>query len=306
MLVLHHKIKGNDLKFRGGFLYGRKELDNNGDFVYNSNMYKFKEGFFDLTDFSYTETPPGNDMLSFNLSMADSKTSDCNYPITQEKTYKYYTRKIRREYGFQDITLKYTYDEKMPFYDVLNENIGEEIKIKKFINGNGNHKTYRIEFNCNSGTFDFSHPKNLALETWNEYITMKNGVCILTLLPLNKTFFYYPGDDTIVEKNLIPKILYETELDWIVVVMIDDKKYLYDVFTHDKIEIPLNSFTNGIVVSSLEWEKYEPIPNNTPYMHGPMPIFAMPMPMPIFTIQADEQSYINIYTVEYNKYGIYD
>lgn len=77
-------------------------------------------------------------------------------------------------------------------------------------------------------------------------------MCILSDKTERKTFFYYPDIDSITEISQYILCLEKTRLNRTIIVLIRGLKYLYNVFTREKVELPLDSLTDRIIVSQLE------------------------------------------------------
>lgn len=221
---------------------------------YNDNLYDINQGIFNLEDLSFT---PGD------VRIKEMKNFGVRYDHYDylKGTACQYIEHIDRH---KESKITYFYDEENPFYDILDTYIGKKERIQTFSPAqNGYHI-----LNNNSGEFKVTNSNHTQVQM----IKIESGVLILTIPYMIKTFFYYPGDESIVELDEVIFGWSKTELGDVVVVTMGSKYYLYNVFTHDRIEMPENFFTNGIVV----------------------------------IVPSQNYIDIDIYVVEYNEYGIYN
>lgn len=215
MLQEIHKIKtsNTDSKFKVG-----------------DKIYGFKNGILDMEDLTFSEGK--NSIIG-------------EYPQTSLELISPF-KSIR--YSLSDIgdgvmlTFKIFHDENNPFYNFLKNYLcsGYYTSIFHGVDYEKINKKEFIKKSCLDRTLFF------------QYVKLDIEVCILPINGQQKTLFYYPENQTIKTVNFNIVLCDKCSLSNLLIVKINNIRYIYNVFTHEKIEIPIMSNSDGIIVSEYK------------------------------------------------------
>lgn len=194
-------------------------------------LYSFKSGLLDLSDLSFSLRVNSLSGIENSIKKIEVLSSFRGIIYTLKET----------ENGESCFKYKIFHDKKNPFYKILQTYIPEKgfsiITPDRYIDVD-------LDKIIQQGILYKDHK-------YYDYIKLENGVCVLNIPCKNRTLFYYPNSHV---KRINEEILIQkgTSLVEIVDVIINNKRYLYNILSHKKIEISKDSFTDGIVLSELK------------------------------------------------------